>query len=153
LINASLEEDDLPTICSPLSTTEDLTPTAVARLLQKALVLSDLPYTTIQVQVDGGANRSITNNRSYLLNFRNIKKYPMNGVNAEGPALMCTGIGYLPWKADTAEVVLVKTYYSTDAAETLISPTDIVVNNYTDLNAWTQYSNLDTNKGYVQFYR
>jgi hypothetical protein len=121
--------------------------------MQQALAMSILPYSQIRVQVDGGANRSITNDKSYLLQFRNIKKYPMLGVNADGPALMCTGLGYLPWKADNGEVLLVKTYYAADAAETLVSPTDVVVNNLTNLNAWGQYSNLDTKEGYIQFHR
>jgi hypothetical protein len=130
-----------------------LTDTATARLMQRANTMTVMPYSKIRVQVDGGANCSITNNRSYLLNFRNIKKYPMLGVNADGPALTCTGLGYLPWRADTGEIILVKTYYAIDAAETLVSPTDVVVNNFTNFYAWGQFSNLETQQGYIQFHR
>jgi hypothetical protein len=85
------------------------------------------PYIdTVRVHVDGGANHSITNYTSYLINFRNIKKYPMSGVTAGEAALICTGVGYLPWQS-----------------------TDIVVNNISNYNAWSQYSNVDTGTGYI----
>jgi hypothetical protein len=73
----------------------------------------------------------------------------MSGVAAGEAALICTGIGYLPWQSDSGVVVLVKCYFSQEAADTIISPTDIVVNNITDYNAWSQYSNVDTGDGYI----
>ena len=42
---------------------------------------------------------------------------------------MYTGVSYLPWQADTGQIVLVKLYYSDQAADTIVSPTDIVINN------------------------
>ena len=57
----------------------------------------------------------------------------MSGVSSEGPALVCTGVGYFPWRADNGEIVLVKCFYSEQAADTIISPTDIVVNNITNV--------------------
>ena len=47
-------------------------------------------------QNDNGANRSVTNNRRLLVNFQPIKPYPIHGVSADGPALHCTAVGYLP---------------------------------------------------------
>jgi hypothetical protein len=122
---------------------------ATARLLQQSRGALNPPYTTIRVHVDGGANRSITNTKDYLLSFCNIKKYHMSGVATGEAALVCTGVGYLPWQSDSGVVVLVKCYFSHDAADTIISPTDIVVNNITDYNAWSQYSNVDTGDGYI----
>lgn len=52
------------------------------------------PYTSdikLQMNIDGGANRSITNNSNYLLHFRNIKPYSIAGVNATDPGVICTG--------------------------------------------------------------
>jgi hypothetical protein len=49
-----------------------------------------------RINLDGGANRSVTNNRKMLVNVRNIKKIPMAGVSDTGPAIHCTAIGYLP---------------------------------------------------------
>jgi dUTP pyrophosphatase len=76
----------------------------------------------------------------------------MAGVSSDGPALVCTGVGYLPWQADNGQTVLVKCYYSIDAADTIISPTDIVINNISNYKGWGQYSNLDTSTGYIEFY-
>jgi hypothetical protein len=75
--------------------------------------------TKFRVHVDGGANRSITNDYTILLQYKNIKKYPMSGVAADEPAIVCTGVGLLPWLADNGEVVLVNTYYSPNAVELL----------------------------------
>ncbi len=77
----------------------------------------------------------------------------MSGVSAEGPAIVCTGLGYFPWQADTGEIVLVKCYYSEDAADTILSPTDIVINNITNFEGWGQHSNVDSGEGYIEFYR
>ena len=50
----------------------------------------------IPAQEDNGANRTCTNNKQLLVHFQDITPYPINGVNSDGPALHCTGIGYLP---------------------------------------------------------
>ncbi len=126
---------------------------AKARLMKKAWSAAQVTHENIRVHVDGGANRSITNNKDQLINYKNIKKYPMSGVSAEGPALVCTGVGYFPWQADTGEIVLVKCYHSEQAADTILSPTDIVVNNITNFEGWGQHSNMDTGTGYIEFYR
>jgi len=137
----------------PLPGSETGTMTATARLLQQSRGALNPPSTTIQVHVNGGANCSITNTKDYLLSFCNIKKYPMSGVATGEAALVCTGVGYLPWQSDLGVVVLVKCYFSHDAANTIISPTDIVVNNITDYKAWSQYSNVDTGDGYITLHR
>jgi len=126
---------------------------ATSRTMQKAWSMAQLNTDSIRIHVDGGANRSITNNKEHLINYKNIKKYPMSGVSAEGPALVCTGLGYFPWQADTGEIVLVKCYYSEDAADTILSPTDIVINNITNFEGWGQHSNVDSGEGYIEFYR
>jgi hypothetical protein len=46
----------------------------------------------------------------------------------------------------------VKYYYSKNAAETIISPTDIVVTHFTNIKAWGQHCNLDTNRGWIKLY-
>ena len=137
-----------------LSTSNDnMTPKALARLMQtKWSPFTNVPH-NILLHVDGGANRSITNDRTQLIRYRNIKKYPMAGVAADEPALMCTGIGYLPWRSDTGETVLVKCYYSERAAETIVSPNDIVNNQIQDFVSWRQYSNFDTGMGRLEFHR
>jgi hypothetical protein len=126
---------------------------AAVRLMEKAWTTVPSPISTVRVHIDGGANRSITNLREHLLSYRNIKKYPMSGVAAGDAALVCTGIGYLPWQADGGEIILVKCYYSSDAADTILSPTDIVINCHSDYDAWEQYCHIATGKGYIKFHR
>lgn len=120
---------------------------AAIKYLNKALKQVKHTDKLIRVHIDGGANRSITNDISLLSNFKNIKRYSMQGVAANEPALYCAGIGLLPWKADNGDVIFVKCYYSEAAADTIISPTEVVINYITALNAWGQYSNIDTGEG------
>jgi dUTP pyrophosphatase len=77
----------------------------------------------------------------------------MSGVAAGEPALVCTGIGYIPWSADNGDTVYVKCYYSEDAAETIVSPNDIVTSHIHDFISWEQYSNVDTGTGCLEFHR
>jgi hypothetical protein len=69
------------------------------------------------------------------------------------PALHCTGIGFIPWKANNGEILLVKCYYSNIATYTIVSPKDMVLNHTADFHAWGQYSNIDTGQGRVEFHR
>ena len=104
------------------------------------------------VQLDGGANRSITNNPNLLHHFRNIRRYAMAGISDGAPALYCTGKGYLMWKAATGEVLAVSCYYSHQASETIISPTDVVLNHIGTYNAWSQHADIDNGSGHITFY-
>ncbi len=111
------------------------------------------PTKPIRVHVDGGANRSITNDLTLLTAFRNIKRYAINGVADQGPAVICTGMGYLPWRATSGETLYIKCYYSNNAADTIVSPTDAVIHHMSAFHAWGQYCDLDTGRGYIQFHR
>jgi hypothetical protein len=81
----------------------------------------------ICIQIDGGANRSITNQKHLLQRYTTVSKYPIYGVNQEDVALTCVGRGYLPWIAANGETLYVPTLFSPDAADTIISPTDVVM--------------------------
>jgi len=75
----------------------------------------------------------------------------MNGIADGSPALYCTGEGYLPWISDEGKTLQVKTFYSENTAETIISPNDIIITHLMDYGAWWQYSNVDTGRGYIEF--
>jgi hypothetical protein len=90
------------------------------------------------IHVDGGANHSITNNITILHQFKQNKNYAMNDINSDSPALYCTGQGLLPWKAPNGKTLFINCYYSADAGDKIISPTDVVIMKLTDFNAWTQ---------------
>jgi hypothetical protein len=76
----------------------------------------------------------------------------MSGISDTAPAIYCTGKGLLPWIADTGETLYVSCYYSHQAAETLVSPTDVVLNHIGVYRAWSQHADIDTGQGYIQFY-
>ncbi len=95
---------------------------------------------------------SLTNDAAKLINFRYIKKHAIAGVADGAPALHAIGIGYLPWKSDQGDTILIKCYYSPQAAETVISPNDVVINHITDYSGWTQYSNVDEGTGHIAFH-
>ena len=46
-----------------------------------------------RMQNDGGANRSVTNNRKLLIKCKRILPYHMNGVNG---TITCSEKGYIP---------------------------------------------------------
>ena len=77
-------------------------------------------------QGDHGANRSCTNNKSLLINYKPIDPYLIHGVNSEGPAIHCEGVGFLPWQNNNGQMLLIKCYYSSSMTGTIISPNDVV---------------------------
>jgi hypothetical protein len=104
----------------------------------------------LRMQNDGGANRSITDQKHLLLSYEAITPYPINGVKDGEPALHCTGKGYLPWKDDNGRILLIHCYYSQDVAETIISPNDIVSQNLDQYNKWKFSANHDNGNGRFQ---
>ena len=107
----------------------------------------------IQIQIDGGANRSITSRQDLLHRFKSTTAYPIYGVNKDDVALQCVGRGYLPWVAENGDTLYVPMFYSPDAAETIISPTDVVMSHHHLFCAWAQFSHCTTGQGHVTFYR
>ena len=120
--------------------------------MRRAACHSQPGIASYRIHLDGGANMSITNDENKLVNFRHIKRHAIAGVADGGPALYATGIGYLPWRSSEGTTLLVKCYYSLKAAETVISPNDIVLNHISDYSGWTQHSNMDEGSGYIAFH-
>jgi hypothetical protein len=107
-------------------------------------------YTSFQLHVDGGANRSITNDATLLINCKNIKPYYMSSAGGTDD-IVCTGKGFLPWRAPDGQTILINAYYSKQSVDTIISPSDIVLNHITQCHAWTQHADMQTNKGFITF--
>jgi hypothetical protein len=82
-----------------------------------------------------------------------VSKYPIFGVNKEDVALTCIGRGYLPWIAANGETLYVPTLFSPDAADTIISPTDVVMSYAHLYNAWAQFSHCSSVNGTITFYQ
>lgn len=108
---------------------------------------------TILYNIDSGANRSITNDKTQLLHYTPIEAYPIQGVGTQDAAVTCIGRGYLSWMADTGDLIHVPALYSPDAAETIISPTDVCLT-YTQLfSGWVVFHHTTSGKGLVTIYR
>lgn len=123
---------------------------AAIRLMQHATNTPIPMHHQLRLHIDGGANRSVTNNPLILLNYKNTKPYYMSSAGGEND-ITYTGIGYLPWRSPDGDTVLIKCYHSDQAPETIISPSDIAMNHLSTYHSWTQYANLKTNKGYIKF--
>jgi hypothetical protein len=70
------------------------------------------PTIPIKIQIDGGANRSITSRRDLLHHFKQTTAYPIYGVNKDDVALQCIGRGYLPWIAENEDTLYIPMFYS-----------------------------------------
>jgi len=124
---------------------------SIVRLLQRA---KNTPFhvgENIQLHIDGGANRSITNNHKILIIYCNIKPYYMLSAS-EGDNIKCTAVGYIPWTSPDGACLLVKTYYSIQAVDTIISPSNIVLHYHSKYDSWTQHANMQTGEGYIRFH-
>jgi len=84
------------------------------RLMQQAMNRAMPLNKKIRLHIDGGTNRSITNDHSLLLQFRNIKPYHMSTAGGDTD-ITCTGLGYLPWRSPAGCTILIKCYYSSQA--------------------------------------
>ena len=102
-------------------------------------------------QNDSGANRSVTNQKGLLVNFKPIKPYAINGVQEGTPAIYCTGIGLLPWRADTGEVLLINCLYCKQASGTIISPSDVNMQYRDKYDGWTLETKYDSKYGQLTF--
>jgi hypothetical protein len=120
------------------------------RLVQAAQTSTKIPQHSVQLHIDGGANRSITNNINYLLSVCNIKPYYVSSAGSDSD-IKCTAVGYLPWQSLEQETILVKCYYSAQASDTIISPSNIVLAHNALYHTWTQHSDCQSGQGYIQF--
>jgi hypothetical protein len=157
LVNRRAENCTTPSSTQSLKKQHELLPpkttrnqTTMIRLISSAQAHTPYINQNLRLHIDGGANRSITNDHSILLAFRYIKTYKMSSAGGEND-ISCTGKGYLPWKAPNGDTLLVQCYYSPQAPETIVSPTDIVVTNNNQYKTWTQHADLSTNTGYIEF--
>ena len=107
--------------------------------------------TLATAQNDGGANRSVTSSKDLLVHYKTIDPYPINGVQKGDPAIYCTGTGYLPWRADTGELLLVRCLYCENASGTIISPSDVNMQYSDKYNGWTMETKYDDKIGQLTF--
>ena len=102
-------------------------------------------------QNDSGANRSVTNQKHLLINFKQIEPYAIKGVNEKEAAIHCTGWGYLPWKADTGEILLIQCLYCKESSGTIISPSNVNLQYQDKYDGWVMETNFDSKHGQLTF--
>ncbi len=103
----------------------------------------------IKLQCDGGANRSVTNDESLLHVSWDISPYSIGGI---GTGITCTKKGLFHLICDDESILPVEMFYSAEATETVISPTDIVFSNSDKYDSWWQLNNCAKGNGGLRFY-
>jgi deoxyuridine 5'-triphosphate nucleotidohydrolase len=98
-------------------------------------------------QNDGGANRSVTSCKDLLVHYETIADYGINGVKEGEAAIVCTGRGYLPWRADSGEIILIRCLYCADVSGTIISPSDVNSQYSHRYGGWTMATDHDSKTG------
>jgi hypothetical protein len=99
-------------------------------------------------QNDGCDNRSVTLSKSLLIHFKEISDYGINGVKEGEAAIICTGRGFLPWRANSGEIILIRClYWCADASGTIISPLDVNAQYVDRYGGWTMTTDHDSKKG------
>ena len=103
---------------------------------------------SISIQNDSGANICATGDKTSLINFKEIEPRSITSVNKdEGTKAVITGVGYLPMKSIENNILYIKTYFSPNMNDTIISPQAIAEQYHQDFNGWYQCANTDTQDG------
>ena len=123
---------------------ENMTPltTAVIRSFQTHNI-------GVRIQLDSGANRSITQHRHLLHNIKPIRPISLDGV---GGNIVAKEVGYIKIECDDDSYIWAKTMYCPQSPETIISPNDIAMSSQNNFTAWSQYSDVVTGLGHITFY-
>ena len=83
--------------------------------------------TKTSMQSDSGANRCVTNDITFLIDYEQTRSYSISGINEDTAGnIDCIGFGYLPLTTILNDTILVKTLHCPKSSGTIISPTAIV---------------------------
>ena len=103
----------------------------------------------IKMQLDSGANRSVTPHKNLLHNVQQIQTMSIDGV---GGTVSSNQVGYLKLTCHDDTYLWVKTYYCPQIEETIVSPSDIAMSQQNQLVAWEKYCNVVNGQGHLTFY-
>ena len=103
----------------------------------------------IRMQLDSGANRTVTPHRHLLHNITNIPPMSIDGV---GGTIAASEVGYLKLRCVDDTYIWARTYFCPDVTETIVSPTDITLSHKNNFTAWSQFSDVITGTGNLTFY-
>ena len=105
----------------------------------------------LRMHLDGGANRSVTDDIRLLHDVRNISPYVMHGAQKGEPTISCSKVGYIKLMCRGRGVINVRTFYSPDISETILSPGDITKSSDNNFCVWEQQSDISNGRGYIRF--
>ena len=105
----------------------------------------------IRMHLDGGANRSVTDDLKLLHDVREISQYTMHGAQKGDPSIVCTKVGHIKLMCRGRGVINVRTFFSPDVSETILSPGDITTSSENNFSMWDQRCDYETGRGYLRF--
>ena len=120
------------------------------RTLQ-SVYIHNLCFNVNEPQIDSGANKSVTNDRTILQQFTSITPIPVYGVDSTDIACQLTGWGYVTLQTDSTITLQIKVYYSPTCSGTIISP-NAIVRDHRVFTSWSQTSHLDIGMATIQFF-
>jgi hypothetical protein len=94
-------------------------------------------------QHDSVANQSVTSYKDILLHYEDIEDYVINGVKDGEPEIICTGKGYVPWRAKSGEIILFQCLYCSEASGMIISPSDMNAQYSNRYSGWVMDTNFN----------
>ena len=102
-------------------------------------------------QMDSGANKNVTNDRSIIRNFVDINPVPIYGVDHRTAACHITGRGITELDTTDGTSLEIQMFYSEHCSGTIISPNAIVQRSKA-FTSWVQTSHLDTGQANILFF-
>ena len=92
--------------------------------------------------------------KNYYQLYKSITQvYNIYGVEKEAVVVQCTGKGFLPWQSKNGDLLCIPCYYSEQAADSIISPTNVVLSHIQLYSEWAQFAHVNTGWGHITFYR
>ena len=114
-------------------------------------VVLQMRVQTGRKQMDSGANKNVTDNKSIIKNFINIKPIPIFGIEKDEVACDIIGKGMTELDTIDGSTLEVIMYYAPGCSGTIISPNAIVRDNK-QFTGWNQISHLDTGHAKMTFF-
>ena len=114
-------------------------------------VVLQMRVQTDRKQMDSGANKNVTDNKSIIKNFINIKPIPIFGIEKDEVACDIIGKGMTELDTIDGSTLEVIMYYAPGCSGTIISPNAIVRDNK-QFTGWNQISHLDTGHAKMTFF-
>lgn len=75
----------------------------------------------------------------------------MNGTSSNEISHTCTKVGTMKLVCIDDAILKIRTYYSSTADETIVSPGDVTISDDNPFHIWTQVSNIKTGRGHIKF--